>query len=386
MLTCLSPNGGQLTTGTAPLQQVLVATIRGIYTLERGDAGAPWRVVGAALDGLQISSLLHEGRSGRLFAGTHGADGLWMSEDRGASWVELNNGLTSRHIYTIACQYRGERAVLWVGTEPAMLFRSDDLGASFTEVSAIRSVPDTDKWQFPPPPHIAHVKNIAFHPESPETLYVCIEQGALLKSSDDGRSWVELHGYEQPDMDIKFRHDAHRVVVLPSNRETLYFSAGEGLYVSHCGGNEWQQLQSRFDRVGYPDAMFLDPRDERVVFMGGAGDAPEEWRTTRSARATVIRSTDGGASWREANTGLPDPLRGNIEAMAHHHAGAYLALLAGTATGEVYLSESDGDTWSCIAQGLPPISKAGHYRWFLSDQERAAVVNRMWTWKNPTSA
>ncbi|HVW70663.1 MAG TPA: hypothetical protein VHB68_16915, partial [Steroidobacteraceae bacterium] len=106
MQTCLSPNGAQLTEGTAPLKRLLVATIRGIYTLERGAADAPWKVVGAALERFQVSSLLHEPRSGRLFAGTHGADGLWSSDDGGVTWVERSKGVPSRHIYTIACQYR----------------------------------------------------------------------------------------------------------------------------------------------------------------------------------------------------------------------------------------------------------------------------------------
>ena len=386
MLTCLSPNGGQLTTATGPIERVMAATIRGVYTLERGAPGAPWRIVASALEEYPISSLLFEPSSRRLYAGTHGNHGLWMSQDGGAYWVELTQGLTSKHIYTIAAQYRADKTVLWVGTEPPMLFRSDDLGDSFIELPAVHAVPETDKWSFPPPPHIAHVKHISFHPKSPRTLYVCIEQGALLKSVDDGQSWTELHGYEEPGMDIKFRHDAHRTVILPSDPQTVYFAAGEGLYVTHSAGEEWQQLQSRFGRIGYPDAMFLDPRNEKVIFLGGAGDAPREWRATRSSRAGVIRSADGGLTWTETRTGLPDPLRGNIEAMAHHHAGGYLGILAGTATGEIYLSEDDTQSWTLIASGLQPISKAGHYRWFLSDEERASIDARMMAWKQEARA
>jgi photosystem II stability/assembly factor-like uncharacterized protein len=381
MITCLSPNGGQLTQGTGPISQLLVATIRGIYTLDRTQTGTAWSISRSVLQDVQISSILQERRSGRIFAGTHGNEGLWASDDGGVTWSEKKVGLQSRHIYTVEAQYRGDRTSIWVGTEPAMLYRSDDCGESFSAVSAIRDVPDTDKWQFPPPPHIAHVKNIAFHPSEPRTLYVCIEQGALLKSTDDGQSWTELHGYEQADMDVKFRHDTHRVAIRPSDPKTLYLSAGEGLYVSHNAGADWQQLQSRFDRIGYPDSLFLDPRDDRVVFLGGAGSAPEDWRNTRNSRAGVIRSTDGGSSWTEVQNGMPDPLRGNIEAMAHHHSGDYLGILAGTATGEIYLTEDDGSSWSCIVAGLPPISKAGHYRWFLSEEERAAVVDKMRRWK-----
>jgi photosystem II stability/assembly factor-like uncharacterized protein len=385
MFTCLSPNGAQLTTGVGAVKRLLVATIRGVYTLDR-QVGNSWTVAAKALEHLQISSLLQEPQSGRIFAGTHGNGGLWSSDDGGTSWVEKTCGLGSKHIYTVAAQLRGEKAVIWVGAEPPMLLRSTDLGESFVELPGIRNVPDTDQWTFPPPPHVAHVKHVAFHPAIPGTLYVCIEQGALLKSTDDGQSWRELHGYEQPDMDIKFRHDLHRVAILPSNPQVIYCSAGEGVYVSRNGGGEWQQLQSRFDRIGYPDCLFLDPRDERVIYVGGAGDAPREWRTTRISRAGVIRSGDGGATWQEVMGGLPVPIKGNIEAMAHHHAGDYLAIVAGTATGEVYLTEDDGKYWQCVASGLPPISKAGHYRWFLSDEEHAAIDKKMYAWKDQARA
>lgn len=383
MYTCLSPNGSQLTSATGRLDTLLVATLTGALRLERAAPGQPWTLTGRMLGDFQISALLHEPRSGRLFAGTHGNKGFWASDDDGRTWRQLKNGLTSDHVYTIAVQYRGDRTVLFVGTEPAMLFRSDDLGESFTELPAMKDVPDTDKWRFPPPPHIAHVKQVCFHPTKPETYFVCIEQGALLKTIDDGKSWVELHGYEQPDMDIKFRHDAHRVVQPLDRPSDVYFCAGEGLYVSHDEGATWLQLQSRFDRIGYPDALFLDPRDQRTLYMGGAGEAPEEWRNTRNALAGVIRTRDGGRTWDELKNGLPAPVRGNIEAVAHHHAGDYLAIVAGTATGEVYLSDDAGESWSCIASGLPPISKAGHYRWFLSEEERAKVVEQMKAWKDP---
>ena len=386
MITCLSPNGGQVTEGDQPISLIKAATVRGIVTLARDGSGYGWTQTGRALEQSHIGSLTFEPRSGRLFAGLHGNGGLFVSDDGGNSWSERSNGLTSKHIYTIEVQYRGDQTVIWVGTEPAMLFRSDDLGESFYELPALKDVPDTERWTFPPPPHVAHVKQIAFHPGDHRTLYVCIEQGGLLKSEDDGQSWVELHGYEQPDMDIKFRHDAHRVVIRPANREQVYFAAGEGLYVSWTGGEDWQQLQSRFDRIGYPDALFVDPRDDRVVYLGGAGNAPEDWRESRNSNAGIIRSRDNGRNWEELKHGLPENVRGNIEAMGMHHAGPYLAILAGTATGEIYLSEDGGDHWQLIAEGLPPISKAGHYRWFLSEEARNQVVEEMWKWKAPYEA
>ena len=42
---------------------------------------------------------------------------------------------------------------LYVGIEPAMIFRSSNGGASWTRLDAIDALPTRDAWTFPPPPH-----------------------------------------------------------------------------------------------------------------------------------------------------------------------------------------------------------------------------------------
>ena len=113
-----------------------------------------------------------------------------VSLDGGLTWRDASAGLGHRNVYTLAVQYRGAATILFAGVEPAKLYRSDDLGASWTELGGLRNVPNTELWNFPPPPHIAHVKNVAFDPNAPATFYACIEQGALLKTVDDGRTWT----------------------------------------------------------------------------------------------------------------------------------------------------------------------------------------------------
>ena len=87
------------------------------------------------------------------------------------------------------CAEVGGQVRLYVGTQPAHLFKSDDLGETWHELESLRSVPSVPKWSFPGPPHIAHVKNITFDPRDPRTIYTSIEQGGLLRSRDEGLTW-----------------------------------------------------------------------------------------------------------------------------------------------------------------------------------------------------
>lgn len=378
----LSPNGETITQAEGPATKLLVATIQGMLIFQRDRQGMPWQIVSRALSEFAISSILHDPASGRILAGTHGGKGLWASDDGGATWVQKTGGMDRPHVYMLIAQPRKEGLVLYCGTEPAALYRSTDLGETWVELPAIRDVPGTDRWTFPPPPHIAHVKHLAFHPSEPRTLYVCVEQGALLKTEDDGASWVELTGYENAALvEEKFRRDNHRLVIKPSNPRHLLLCGGEGLFRSFDGGLSWEHLLTRQSRIGYPDAMFLDPRDENTVILGGPGHAPREWAKEKNADSTVLVSKDFGSTWAERREGLPTPVVGNIEAMGLHRQGDGLLLSAGTATGEVFITEDDGLHWEAVATNVPPISKAGHYRWFLTDERRLQIEEAMRGWK-----
>ena len=362
-IAILSPNGQPATQGPGPANELLVATLKGVSRLTRPSAGGAWTHAAQSLADLHVSALVREGRSGKLFAGAHGTGGVWVSDDgKGADWRRASNGIDRLDVYSLAARRIGDKVSIVAGAEPASLYRSDDLGANWRELPALRGVPGTDKWSFPPPPHLAHVKCITIHPGHPTTLFACVEQGALLKSENDGESWVELTGYVLAD-DLTY-HDTHRLEIHPTSHETIYLTTGLGINRSDDGGKTWRALSRRGDRLGYPDFIALDPRTTETVFMAGAAKPPQTWAGD-GANPAVLKSTDGGRTWREPRTGLPTPIVGSIEAMSQHHWAGGSTLMFATGTGEVYASDSAGESWTRIASDLPAVSKAGHYRAFL---------------------
>lgn len=370
----LSCNGGTMTQASSPANILFVATLNGVITLER-EPGGPWSKTRSALEDLHIACLLFEPRSGKLFAGAHWNKGLFVSDDMGRTFRTCINGIKRPHLYALAVQHRGEDTVLFAGTEPSALYRSDDLGESWRELPGIWDVADTDQWKFPPPPHVAHVKHVTWHESNPQRLFVCIEQGALLISDDDGQTWTENRAYADPEKDM-FRHDNHRLL-FRDDPACYFMCGGEGIHYTDDDGKSWRQLTSRADRIGYPDAMHIDPRDDRVVYVCGPQAGPGIWPKFGTSNPTVLRSRDAGQSWEEVRNGFPADLVGNIEASALHHHGDRISLYLGTASGEVWESDDDGDTWARIIDGLPSIAKNGHFRYLLPPEEKAAAEEFM---------
>lgn len=360
-IALLSPNGQQETQGNGPALRLFVATIEGVARLDRASANAPWAVTEKSLAGKHVSSLLLE--AGKLFAGTH-EDGVWVSGDAsGASWRQVAKGIANLNVYSLAARHRGKDVTIFAGAEPASLYRSDDLGESWRDLPALRGVPDTDKWSFPPPPHIAHVKSITIHPARPETLFTCVEQGALLTSEDDGASWKELDDYSKPE-DPTYR-DMHRIVLHPKQANIAYLATGVGMYRSDNGGSTWRTLTQRGSRIGYPDFVVLDQDNPDILWVAGAEKTPRDWPGDGTANSTVLKSVDGGRNWRELRNGLAEIVGGGIEAMSPHRWPQGMTLSFATAKGEICASDDGGEHWTRIAEGLAPVSKGVHYRAFL---------------------
>ena len=349
----LSHGGTTIYSSPTLSNEVLVGTREGVVAVARRDSASEWKVGNRAITDKHISAIIKEPESDLIFAGAfHGA--VHVSKDDGKTWEARANGLTQQNVYSLAAKRINGRMRVFAGTEPAHLFVTDDLGLNWKEIPSLRSVPSVPNWSFPAPPHIGHVKHINFDPETPKTTYASVEVGGLLRSSDGGESWEEFPSLYE---------DVHRVMIHPSNSKFLYAVTGRGLYVSPDAGTTWEQWTRREDDIGgYPDGFVFRPSDPKLILMTAAHDAPGTWRTTHFAGARISRSKDGGRTWEILRNGLPDRLQASIEAFCLEEAGESTAVFAATTSGEIFCSNDLGDSWNKIISGLPPISKAGHYR------------------------
>jgi photosystem II stability/assembly factor-like uncharacterized protein len=352
MTVSVSPNGKNFYESASPTNEVLVATLNGIVSLTRSGPGAEWRESRRMLEGKHAGSIAIDSRSGAIFAGAH-KGGLWASFDGGSSWERRDSGMETDDVYGLNCVLAGDELRVYAGTEPAHLYVSTDLGKSWTELRALLDVPSVGKWTFPAPPHVGHVKNIVFDPRNADVIYAGVEVGGAFKSTDGGKTWRELSGYYE---------DVHRMMVVPTQPDHVYMSTGRALYHSTNAGDTWEEMTLPQGRISYPDALVIHPERSDLMFTAGSKGSPGDWRTTKDANSRIARTRDAGRTWQYLEGGLPDHIRGNVEALTMSvHPGGF-DLFAGTTDGDVFFSGDEGEHWATIARSLPPVSKGGHYR------------------------
>src|SRR5690606_33165968 len=127
-----------------------------------------------------------------LACGTFGS-GLWLCDTSGRHWQRAGDELPEHAQVTSVAISAAERAgasgVIYAGTEPSKVYRSDDSGRGWKECPGLLELPSSSQWSFPPRPQTHHVRWIHQPSQQAGRLYVAIEAGALVRSYDSGQSW-----------------------------------------------------------------------------------------------------------------------------------------------------------------------------------------------------
>jgi photosystem II stability/assembly factor-like uncharacterized protein len=116
---------------------IYAATLAGLY--KTTDAAKAWKRIGASLaDQMIFAMVLDRTRRGVIYIA--GRDGVHRSEDAGATWTLMNNGLVSTNIRTIA-QSETDPKIFYAGTNGSGLYRSKNAGETWEPMPVVGDKP-----------------------------------------------------------------------------------------------------------------------------------------------------------------------------------------------------------------------------------------------------
>jgi hypothetical protein len=282
----------------------------------------------------------------RVYVGTFD-NGLFCTSDGGVNWNATGMAIPHQRVLSVAmapARATHGRSAVFAGTEPSNLYRSEDDGVSWEPFPALPLLPSAPGWSFPPRPWTSHVRWIAPDWHDPELLFVGIELGGVMRSTDGGLSWEDRKPNSQ--------HDAHAVLTHPSAAGRVYEAAGGGVAFSRDAGASWHAGSAGLSQH-YTWGLAVDPHDPDLWYVSAARSAREAHRGDGHAQAELYRQRgDGG--WQPLSGGLPQPLPYMPYALLTLHDRPN-TLLAGFQHGELWRSDDAGDSWRQLRGQLPAL-------------------------------
>jgi len=300
--------------------------------------------------------------SQHIYCGTFN-QGLWKSADAGATWEQVGEGITSEKVMSVAVgmpNQANSTGIVYAGTEPGAIFRSEDQGTSWQELTALRELPSASTWSFPPRPWTSHIRWIAPDPLIAGRLFAAVEAGALIRSLDGGLTWED----RRPDGPF----DTHTLVLPRLARNRLYSAAGDGFMhpgngfvQSNDGGETWFRPDDGLD-YHYLWSLAVDPADPETLVVSAAPGPRQAHDAPPTAESAIYRRS-GNSPWQMIREGLPQAqgLQASVLATNEAEPGVFYA-----ATNQgIFRSSDTGLSWEHLPIPWPADIYPGHVHAFI---------------------
>jgi photosystem II stability/assembly factor-like uncharacterized protein len=380
--------------------RVLVGTKKGAFILTADGARQKWKVSGPHFAGWEVYHFTASPVDpNRLYVSqTSGWFGqvIQRSDDGGATWYppgsapeELTTpegfpkGESNKFVYDTSEQtgrpltthqfYDGTQKdwvfkrvwhlepslsdpdTVYAGVEDAALFRTTDGGKSWHEMAGLRGHGTGPKWS--PGAGGLCLHTILPDPRNADRMFVAISAAGAFRTDDGGETWKPINRglkspyLPEPTPEIGFC--VHRLAIHRSRPNVIFMQLhqGGGVFRSEDAGDQWVEVNGNLPTdFGFPiDVHAHEPETIYAVPMDPMLRVPPE------GKLCVWRSRVGGNEWEPLTKGLPQEncyvnvLRDAMAVDRLEECGIYF----GTTGGQVYCSPDGGENWAPVVRDLP---------------------------------
>jgi photosystem II stability/assembly factor-like uncharacterized protein len=260
--------------------------------------------------------------------------GVWKTENEGTTWTPVFEHEVTAAVGDIAVAPSNSQ-VLWVGTGEHNIFRSSQAG-----IGVYKSTDGGKTWSHMGLADTNTIARIVVHPKNPDVVYVAAgghewtsnpERG-VFKTVDGGKTWNKV-------LFVNDQTGAYDLVMDPKDNDTLYAAmwqrtrkkwndprnfadyTGSGIYKTTDAGKTWNPVNAGLPEAKFRGRIGLDICLTKPNVLYTLVDNYEISRRPTTVEqtdsyglpssgiikgATVYRSDDGGASWKQVSGLTPE--------------------------------------------------------------------------------
>ncbi|MCX5713252.1 MAG: hypothetical protein NT033_00220, partial [Candidatus Omnitrophica bacterium] len=240
-------------------------------------------------------------------------------------------------------------AFLFVTPALAVTFNTKwkDLGSGQIQSNVVNDFVNVEGMNSTGNPTTGAITKVLVDPTDSKIIYAGAVNGGIWKTTDNGKNWTpltdRLSSLSIGAMNFDSTDATNQTIIAGIGKQSAYsFASGPltGIQYSSNGGNTWSEL----------GRGTLDDMDITGVAARGAGATGVMMATVRNMSDPITtvglyRSTDGGATFNNTVTGLPEGNIQNLAADPSNSSRFYLSVVNGNDnTTGIYRSDDTGAT------------------------------------------
>jgi photosystem II stability/assembly factor-like uncharacterized protein len=289
-----------------------------------------WRSIGPFRGGRSVAGTGVVGDQKTYYMGTTGG-GLWKTDDMGISWRNVSDGYFKTGTVGAVAVAESDPNVVYVGMGEhavrGVMTHSGD--------GVYRSTDAGKTWKHAGLGDSRHISRIIVHPKNPDVVYVAA-QGALYGSSKE-----------------------------------------RGIFKSTDGGSTWKNVLFVDERTGSSE-LSMDATNPRIMYaaMWEYGRLP--WKVISGGPGSgLYKSTDAGETWEKMTKGLPEEMGKMAIAVSRSNPDKVYALIESDSNKDdrgLYVSTNAGKSWNKASGDPRLVQRAWYYIELFIDPKNDSTV------------
>ena len=289
----------------------------------------PTNISGRCTD---VEAVLPRGKNYTIWVGS-ATGGVWKSINEGTTFEPVFEGMPTASIGDLAIDPNNPD-VVWVGTGEANIFRSSNAGCG-----VFKTTDGGKTWNIMGLENTFTIGRIKINPQNSDIVYVAAtghewtpnEERGLFKTSDGGKTWTKVLYVDQntgvydlvldpKDPNIVYCTTWERMRLKWNDPRTYETTMNNGIWKSTDGGktfnkiNEGLPAPNKRGRIGIDIAVsnpnvlyaYVDNYDIAYKANPGETDSYGRQRSDIIKGATIYRTDDSGATWKQVSGLTPD--------------------------------------------------------------------------------
>ena len=326
----------------------------GVDLYKSTDGGVNWSTITNGIHVDQHAIAIHPTNSNIVYAGNDG--GMYKTGNGGDSWNGINDGLATMQFYAMGSD-ANNASVAFAGTQDNGTNRytgsftwdhvlGGDGGEATVDFSNsqivygeyqngyhMKSINGGDNWSsinngLGDGPWVTPVE---MEPVDPSILYTISDDNLFITHSG-GSSWALLFDATESL--------SRCIRVAPSDVSTIYVAGSSVMYRTTDGGSSWTNITTGLESASL-SSIAVDPTNAQLVYV-----VSSNW----SDGNHVFKSINGGDAWQNVTNNFPNIPCNSIVIDPDHSEYIYVGTDLGT-----YISSDGGASWEEWNTGLPNV-------------------------------